>query len=53
MVRKCVEKQTGREYAVKIIDISGQLPDAAETKETTMKEIELLRMIHGHKYISE
>ena len=46
MVRKCVEKATGKEYAVKIVEYSG--PDL---KESTLREIEIMRLIGGHPNI--
>lgn len=45
-VRKCVEKATGKEYAVKIVEYSG--PDL---KESTLREIEIMRLIGGHPNI--
>lgn len=48
VVRKCVEKSTGKEYAVKIVEYSG--PDL---KESTVREIEIMRLIGGHPNISK
>lgn len=56
VVRKCTEKNTGKEYAVKIIDISGERTDtyqAEQTKEDTIREINILRMCTGHEHISK
>jgi phosphorylase kinase gamma subunit len=54
-VRRCVEKETGREYACKIMDING---DPSETegpamRESTLREIAILRRVAGHPYISK
>jgi phosphorylase kinase gamma subunit len=46
VVRKCVEKSTGKEYAVKIVEYSGP-----ELQESTQREIEIMRMIGGHSNI--
>lgn len=45
------EKETGKEYAAKIIDVN-------ESKETgvleaTRREVEILRLVAGHPYISK
>jgi len=48
-VRRCVEKETGEEFAAKIIDLSND----PENREATMEEIKILRMVIGHEYISE
>lgn len=48
VVRKCIEKATGKEYAVKIVEYSG--PDL---KESTLREIEIMRLIGGHPNISK
>lgn len=47
-VRRCVEKETGIEFAAKIIDLSND----PENRETTVEEINILRMVIGHEYIS-
>ncbi|XP_052222433.1 phosphorylase b kinase gamma catalytic chain, skeletal muscle/heart isoform-like isoform X2 [Dreissena polymorpha] len=55
-VRKCTEKNTGKEYAVKIIDISGEKTDnyqAEQTKRDTIREINILRMCISHPQIIE
>lgn len=46
-VRRCIEKETGVEYAAKIIDISAD-PD---TLASTNEEIYILRLVAGHPYI--
>ncbi|XP_045172596.2 phosphorylase b kinase gamma catalytic chain, skeletal muscle/heart isoform-like isoform X2 [Mercenaria mercenaria] len=56
VVRKCTEKNTGKEYAVKIIDISGERSDsyqAEQTKDDSIREINILRMCTGHEQIIE
>ncbi|KAG8238866.1 hypothetical protein J437_LFUL017668 [Ladona fulva] len=54
-VRRCIEKETGNEYAAKIIDLSND-PNDAEGKsmlEATIQEVNILRMVAGHPYIIE
>jgi phosphorylase kinase gamma subunit len=54
-VRKCVEKGTGRVFAVKIVDVSTEqqtLKDAKKLREETKSEVELLRELSGHPGIS-
>ncbi len=48
VVRKCVEKSTSKEYAVKIVEYSGP-----EVKESTLREIEIMKLIGGHPNIIE
>jgi len=48
-VRRCVEKETGIEFAAKIIDLSND----PENREATMEEINILRMVIGHEFISK
>lgn len=54
-VRRCIEKETGREYAVKIIDLSGDAedPDGLLLREASHQEIGILRAVNGHPYIIE
>ncbi|XP_071547467.1 phosphorylase b kinase gamma catalytic chain, skeletal muscle/heart isoform isoform X3 [Panulirus ornatus] len=51
VVRRCIEKETGQQYAAKIIDLS----DSSEhgVYEATIREIEVLRTVAGHPYIIE
>ncbi|CAG2188967.1 PHKG [Mytilus edulis] len=54
IVRRCVSKDTGQEYAVKIIDISGEKAEdfhADQTKLETIREINILKMCDGHPNI--
>ena len=54
-MRKCVDKISGREFAVKIIDIvSADDPDQSEEiLASTKKEIHILRFCGGQDNISE
>ncbi|XP_041972525.1 phosphorylase b kinase gamma catalytic chain, skeletal muscle/heart isoform isoform X4 [Aricia agestis] len=55
-VRRCVEKETGHEYAAKIIDLSQESQDGIDThvmRDATHQEIHILRMVAGHPYIIE
>lgn len=45
------EKETGQQYAAKIIDLSDSSDEGVY--EATKREIEVLRMVAGHPYISE
>ncbi|XP_058799415.1 phosphorylase b kinase gamma catalytic chain, skeletal muscle/heart isoform-like isoform X2 [Phymastichus coffea] len=55
-VRRCIEKETGIEYAAKIIDISCEPHDGIDShtmKDATMQEVQILRRVAGHPYIIE
>ncbi|XP_012289165.1 phosphorylase b kinase gamma catalytic chain, skeletal muscle/heart isoform isoform X1 [Orussus abietinus] len=55
-VRRCIEKETGIEYAAKIIDISNEPHDGTDAhsmKDATMQEVHILRKVAGHPYIIE
>ncbi len=55
-VRRCIEKETGIEYAAKIIDISNETHDGIDfhtMKDSTMQEVQILRRVAGHPYISK
>lgn len=55
-VRRCIEKETGIEYAAKIIDISNEPHDGIDfhtMKDSTMQEVQILRRVAGHPYISK
>uniref|UniRef100_A0A0K8TL11 phosphorylase kinase n=1 Tax=Tabanus bromius TaxID=304241 RepID=A0A0K8TL11_TABBR len=52
-VRRCIEKETGREFAAKIIDIGAETGDNSPQQmlEATRQEIFILRQVMGHPYI--
>lgn len=56
-VRRVIEKGTQREYAVKIVDISGERAEnadaVAQTKAETRREVNILNMCSGHPNIIE
>ncbi|XP_043485649.1 phosphorylase b kinase gamma catalytic chain, skeletal muscle/heart isoform isoform X3 [Polistes fuscatus] len=52
-VRRCIEKETGIEYAAKIIDISNESPEGHTMKDATLQEVQILRRVAGHSYIIE
>ncbi|XP_034186290.1 phosphorylase kinase gamma isoform X2 [Osmia lignaria lignaria] len=53
-VRRCIEKETGIEYAAKIIDISNETNEDGHTmKDATLQEVHILRRVAGHPYIIE
>ncbi|XP_043527133.1 phosphorylase b kinase gamma catalytic chain, skeletal muscle/heart isoform isoform X2 [Frieseomelitta varia] len=53
-VRRCIEKETGTEYAAKIIDISNETNDDSHImKDATLQEVQILRRVAGHPYIIE
>ncbi|XP_045466960.1 phosphorylase b kinase gamma catalytic chain, skeletal muscle/heart isoform isoform X2 [Harmonia axyridis] len=51
-VRRCIDKETGKEYAAKIIDLSTDNTDGMSL-EATRQEISILRLVAGHPYIIE
>ncbi|CAL4122233.1 unnamed protein product, partial [Meganyctiphanes norvegica] len=51
VVRKCIDKETGKEYAAKIIDLSDD--SEVNVKDTTLREIHILRIVAGQPYIIE
>lgn len=55
VVRRIIEKESGRQYAAKIIDISADLEDSQglTIRQATLREISILRLVAGHPYISE
>lgn len=50
-----MEKETGKEFAAKIIDLSNDSNGIGEEGKTmleaTLQEIQILRMVAGHPYI--
>lgn len=54
-MRRCIEKETGREFAAKIIDMAAEANDSSahQMLEATRQEIAMLRQVMGHPYISE
>lgn len=53
-VRRCIEKETGKEFAAKIIDLGAiDSGDSNHMLEATRQEIQILRQVMGHKYIIE
>lgn len=56
MVRRCIYKPTRDDFAVKIIDITGDHLTADEIKElreATIKEVDILQKVSGHPNVSE
>lgn len=52
-MRRCIEKETGIEYAAKIIDISNETNEDGHMKDATLQEVQILRRVAGHPYISK
>jgi len=52
-VRRCIEKETGIEYAAKIIDISNETNEDGYMKDATLQEVQILCKVAGHRYISK
>lgn len=55
-MRRCIEKETGKEFAAKIIDLgAGTEPSDTNPQqmlEATRQEISILRQVLGHANIS-
>lgn len=54
-MRRCIEKETGKEYAAKIIDLSNDNngDGGMSAYEATRQEVAILRLVAGHPYISK
>lgn len=53
VVRRCIDKETGKEYAAKIIDLgASEHNDSRQMLDATRQEINILRQVMGHPYIS-
>ncbi len=52
VVRKCVHKASGQEYAVKIVDKLGD-HGGCDIGEVTKNEADILKILSGHKNISK
>lgn len=52
-VYRAVHKRTGQEFAMKIVDVSGEHGEdlAQQMREETMREIEILKRCHGNENI--
>uniref|UniRef100_A0A1I8FTP6 phosphorylase kinase n=2 Tax=Macrostomum lignano TaxID=282301 RepID=A0A1I8FTP6_9PLAT len=51
VVRKCVEKSTKKEFAVKVIDLNNLDANSEDARADAMKELEVLRKVQGHPNI--
>lgn len=48
VVRRCVEKATGKEYACKIVEFNDESEDE---RAATLREIQILKLVGGHPNI--
>lgn len=56
MVRRCVHRATGHEFAVKIMEVTTERlspEQLEEVREATRRETQILRQVAGHPHISE
>lgn len=56
MVRRCVHRATGHEFAVKIMEVTAERlspEQLEEVREATRRETHILRQVAGHPHISE
>lgn len=54
-VRRCIEKETGKEFAAKIIDLGtdGGESSSQQMLDATRQEIAILRQVMGHPFLSK
>lgn len=52
-VRKCIEKQSQREFAVKILDLNSGVDAPDIIRSECMREVTILRRVAGHPNIIE
>lgn len=56
MVRRCIHRATGDEFAVKIMEVTAERlspEQLQEVREATQREMRILRQVAGHPHISE
>lgn len=56
VVRRCVHRATGHEFAVKIMEVTAERlspEQLEEVREATRRETHILRQVAGHPHISE
>lgn len=56
VVRRCVHRATGHEFAVKIMEVTTERlspEQLEEVREATRRETHILRQVAGHPHISE
>jgi phosphorylase kinase gamma subunit len=56
VVRRCVHRATGDEFAVKIMEVTAERlspEQLEEVREATRRETHILRQVAGHPHISE
>lgn len=56
VVRRCVHRATGHEFAVKIMEVTAERlspEQLEEVREATQRETHILRQVAGHPHISE
>jgi phosphorylase kinase gamma subunit len=55
VVKRCIEKTTGKEFAVKVVDLTTEHASEADAQELyngTKNEIAILRLLAGHPNIT-